>query len=207
MYLPQRDDESTSITHYVDQQLDAIRAAAFGLTEAQIRETPCRSSLSVGGLIKHALHIMRGAVERLSGTDATPEVTAESIAAFLAGFVVGDDESVPDLLDDFDATRAVLRERILASDPDAESMAPPAPWNGVYDARPILNRFYLTHLIEEFARHAGHADIIREQIDGMSVPALVMTLEGVPANQFFTPYEPAAGTIGAEVGSASQPLS
>ena len=58
-------------------------------------------------------------------------------------------------------------------------------------------RYFLIHLIEEYARHAGHADIIREQIDGMAVPALVMTLEGVPANQFFAPYEPAAGTIGA----------
>jgi hypothetical protein len=51
------------------------------------------------------------------------------------------------------------------------------------------------HVVEELARHAGHADIIREQIDGMSVPALVLTLAGAPANDFFTPYEPAPGTL------------
>ena len=54
------------LVNYIDQQLTAIRAAAFGLTEAQARETPCRSALSVGGIIKHAAYVMRGGLERLS---------------------------------------------------------------------------------------------------------------------------------------------
>ncbi|MFW0790419.1 DUF664 domain-containing protein [Gordonia sp. CPCC 205333] len=198
MYLPQRDDEATGIANYIDQQLDAIRAAAFGLTADQLRETPCRSELSVGGLIKHTLHGMRDAVDRLGGADATPEMSADGIAEYLAGFVVGGDESVDALLSDFDATRARLRDLVLASNPNAETLAPPAPWSGIYDARPIRLRYFLNHLVEEYARHAGHADIIREQIDGMSVPALVMTLEGAPANQFFTPYVPEPATIGAD---------
>lgn len=197
MYLPQRDDEATGIANYVDQQLTAIRAAAFGLTGDQLRETPCRSELSIGGLIKHSLHGLRGAIERLSGADKTPEVSEAGIAEYLAQFAVGPDESVDQLLADFDAAQATVRAMLLDADPDSEVVAPPAPWNGVFDARPIRLRYYLNHLIEEFARHAGHADIIREQIDGMSVPALVMTLEGAPANQFFTPYVAAAGTIGA----------
>jgi hypothetical protein len=51
------------------------------------------------------------------------------------------------------------------------------------------------HLVEECARHAGHADIIREQIDGVAVPALVLTLAGASANDFFQPYQPAPGTL------------
>ena len=47
------------------------------------------------------------------------------------------------------------------------------------------------------ARHAGHADIIREQIDGVAVPAIVLSEDGAPANDFFHPYVPEAGTIGA----------
>ena len=47
------------------------------------------------------------------------------------------------------------------------------------------------------ARHAGHADIIREQIDGMSVPAIVLSEAGAPANDFFQPYVAQPGTIGA----------
>lgn len=197
MYLPNRDDEATGIANYVDQQLNAIRAAAVGLTDAQFRETPCRSALSVGGLIKHARHGMHGALARLAGADGVVNVDADGIAEYLAAFVVGDEESVEQLLADFDDAQVQLRTRLLAVDPDAETLAPPAPWSGIYDARPIRLRYYLIHLIEEFARHAGHADIIREQLDGVSVPALVMTREGAPANQFFTPYVPEPGTIGA----------
>lgn len=120
-YEPAEHDEITSLLRYVGQQLDALRASAYGLTEAQSRETPRRSSLSIAGLIKHALYVMRGGVAPLTGAEQT----------------------------------------------------------------------------EELACHAGHADIIREQIDGMSIPALVLTLEGAPANNFFQPYVPAPGTIGA----------
>jgi hypothetical protein len=49
--------------------------------------------------------------------------------------------------------------------------------------------------IEEYARHAGRADIIHEQIDGMAVPAVVLTLAGAPGNDFFRPYRPAPGTL------------
>ena len=74
-------------------------------------------------------------------------------------------------------------------------MAPPAPWHGIFDARPIHVRYYLVHLVEEFARHAGHADIIREQIDGVAVPTLVLTLAGAGVNDFFQPYQPDPGTL------------
>ena len=72
MYAPAQHDEVTGLVNYIDQQLTAIRAAAFGLTEEQARETPCRSALSVGGIIKHAVYIMRGALERLR-TDVTEQ--------------------------------------------------------------------------------------------------------------------------------------
>ena len=47
------------------------------------------------------------------------------------------------------------------------------------------------------ARHAGHADIIREQIDGVSIPAIVLTADGMAASDYFEPYVPEPGTIGA----------
>jgi hypothetical protein len=45
MYAPAQHDEVTGLVNYIDQQLAAIRAAAFGLTEKQARETPRRSAL------------------------------------------------------------------------------------------------------------------------------------------------------------------
>ena len=49
MYAPAQHDEVTGLVNHIDEQLTAIRAAAFGLTEEQARQTPCRSALSVGG--------------------------------------------------------------------------------------------------------------------------------------------------------------
>lgn len=108
---------------------------------------------------------------------------------------VRDDETVAATIEDFDRVRAQLRAAVAATDPGARTTAPPAPWHGIFDARPIHARYYLVHLVEECARHAGHADIIREQIDGVAVPALVLTLAGVSTNDFFQPYEPAPGTL------------
>ncbi len=197
MYEPQRDDEATSLANYVDQQLSAIRASVHGLTEQQAGQTPCRSTLSVGGLIKHVTQGMEGAIRNLTEGVATAPLTQDDFARYQSGFVVGDDETMADVLAAFDTARTAYLAAIAGSDPGAESVAPPAPWQGIHDARPILTRYYLLHQVEEMARHAGHADIIREQIDGMAVPALVMTLEGVPANPFFQPYVAAPGTIGA----------
>jgi len=85
------------------------------------------------------------------------------------------------------------------ANPNADILAPPAPWHGIYDARPAKLRYYLMHQVEEMARHAGHADILREQIDGFAVPALVMTMEGADANEYFQPFVPPLGTIGAAI--------
>ncbi len=197
MYAPALDDEITSITRYLDQQLDAIRAAAHGLTEEQARSTPCRSELSIGGLLKHSLHGMRGALGRLRGDADAHDTSEDGIAAYLAQFRLTDDETTPQILAEWDAARADLLTALADADPGAEVMAPAEPWHGRFEPSPIHLRFFLLHLIEEWARHAGHADIIREQIDGTAVPNLVLTLAGAPANPFFTPFEAAPGTIGA----------
>ncbi|WHT15605.1 DUF664 domain-containing protein [Crossiella sp. CA-258035] len=195
MYAPAQHDEITGLVNYLDEQLTAIRAAAFGLTEQQARETPCRSALSVGGIIKHAAWVMRGALERLRAEVTEQPVDAAAYAEFTDSFTVREDETVAGTIEEFDRLRAQLLAAVAATDPAAETMAPPAPWHGIFDARPIHARYFLVHLIEECARHAGHTDIIREQLDGVAVPTLVLTLAGASANDFFQPYQPAPGTL------------
>jgi uncharacterized damage-inducible protein DinB len=195
MYAPAEHDEITGLLHFLDQQLDALRASAYGLTESQSRETPCRSALSIAGLIKHVAYGMRGATARLRG--AASVMDAQVVAAYSASFVPAPEEAAVALLAEFDAARAEYLDAFGAADPDARAVEPPAPWHGRFAEQPIRLRYYLTHQIEEMARHAGHADIIREQLDGVSIPSLVLTLEGAPANDFFQPYVPAPGTIGA----------
>lgn len=197
MYAPAEHDEVTGLANYVDSQLDAIAAAATGLTEDQARETPLRSGLSIGGIAKHITAIVRTAPGRIRDGAPTEEITADQIAAHEAQFVVGPEETTAGILAELAAARGELREAILASDPDQPTHDAPAPWFGILDARPIRQRFYLVHLIEEIARHAGHADIIREQLDGVQVPSLELRAAGVPANEFIGDYQPAPGTIGA----------
>lgn len=197
MYLPNPDDEITGIASFLDQQLSALRAAALGLTDDQLRMRPCTSALSVGGLLKHVTQGMTGATARLAGSVGEPlTIDDAAVDAYLSAFTMRPDETGRDVLAAFDAARVGYMAAVRASDPSAASVEPPAPWFGVFDSRPANVRYYLVHQIEEMARHAGHADILREQIDGVLVPAVQMTEEGMQQNQFFTPYVIQPGTLG-----------
>ena len=194
MYAPAVHDESQTLVAYVDQQLEALRAAPYGLTEEQARSRPCRSALSVAGLLKHVTHGMRGAI-RVLASDVPPPLDEAAFADYLSSFSLADDETTEGVLAAFDEVRLRYLAALGDTDPEAERLAPPAPWIGISEAMPIRARYYLAHQVEEMARHAGHADILREQVDGMSVPTLAMTRAGVPANAFFQPYAPSPGTI------------
>lgn len=196
MYAPVVDHEIGTLVGYADQQLDALRAAPLGLTEEQARATPCRSTLSVAGIIKHVTYGIREAVEALAGDGQPAQLDADAFAAYAQSFVLTDDESTADVLAEFDELRPRYLAALAAADPDAETVAPPAPWAGVAEPQPIKLRYNLMHQVEELARHAGHIDIIREELDAMAVPALMLTRAGAPANQFFQPFEPQPGTIG-----------
>ena len=196
MYEPACDDEITGLVSYLDMQLTAIRAAAVGLTDEQARLRPCRSALSIGGLIKHATQGMQGATARLTGDQAPLVMDQAAFAKYEGGFALTSEETAAGVLADFDAARGPYLAAVAATDPASPSTEPPAPWHSIFDARPSLARYYLVHQVEEFARHAGHADIIREQIDGVAVPRIVRSEAGAPANDFFQPYEPAPGTLG-----------
>ena len=195
MYAPAQHDEVTGLVNYIDEQLTAIRAAAFGLTEEQARQTPCRSALPVGGIIKHAAYIMR---EALSGQNRSYRAAgryAAAYAAFTDSFTVRDDETVAGTIEDFDRVRAQLLATVAATDPATDTMAPSRAVARDL-RRPADPRSLLSGAPGRgWARHAGHADIIREQIDGVEVPTLVLTLAGASANDFFQPYQPTPGTL------------
>jgi hypothetical protein len=195
MYAPAVHDEITTLVGYVDQQLDAIRAAPYGLTEEQARQRPCRSALSVGGIVKHVTYGMREALRVLMATDVPAAPDPSQFGQYLASFALADDEFIVDMLAAFDQVRERYLAVLAEVNPDADTLAPPAPWHGVSEALPTKARYYLWHQVEEFARHAGHVDIIREQIDGASVPTLVLTRGGVPANEYFQLFVPESGTI------------
>ena len=187
MFGPGKHSELDVIVGQLEVQLTSIRAAAYGLSEQQARETPCRSTLSVGGLIKHATYVMRQHLRRGTADVALDEA---GFARFMGSFALADGETLAGALADFDATREAYLADVRASDPGAAMTAPPAPWDGLPEPTDSVLRYALVHHIEEFARHAGHADIIREQLDGADAASLVMAVEGRPGNDFVQPWAP-----------------
>ena len=53
-------------------------------------------------------------------------------------------------------------------------------------------RWFLLHIVEETTRHAGHADIVRESIDGATMYELMAAAEGWPATDWLTAWTPSA---------------
>lgn len=194
MPQPRIASEIDVIADYLDDNLTALRHAAYGLTDTQARSTPCASSLSIGGLLKHAIWVMDQLSVRRSNPTGERSVLdlQRHSGEFFGSFALTDDEPFDDMVATFDHARAHFIAAVRASDPSGDVMAPPEPWEGRLEPTPTVERFHLMHLIEEFARHAGHADIIREQLDGATAMALKFGVEGRAGNDFITPWLPGA---------------
>ncbi|MDN5718252.1 MAG: DinB family protein [Janibacter sp.] len=188
MYAPAVHDESTGYAEYVDQQLEALRASAHGLTEEQARLTPTRSALSIGGVIKHTSYVIAPPEDKQGRIEEGGEVSADAFAAFMDTFALRDDETLAGTIEVFDRRRVAIVEWVASRHADADSSVPPAPWFGQMTSSDVKMRYSLVHVIEELARHAGHADIIREQIDGAQSGELVLADTGRPATPFAQPW-------------------
>jgi uncharacterized damage-inducible protein DinB len=138
-----------------------LRFTARGLTDQQATQRTTASALTVGGLIKH---LVEGETQWLDFVLRGPAALAASPETYASHFQLGD-ETLASVLDRYEAV-ARRTEEIIAGLPDldADHPLPEAPWfppNARWSARRVL-----LHLIAETAQHAGHADIIRESLDG-----------------------------------------
>jgi hypothetical protein len=170
-------DEREVLLRMVADQRRAVRNAVRGLTDEQARSTPSASQLSLSAVIKHLTQGERTAVVvRIGRRDAETDPQGE----WLAGFQVGAEETVPVLLA---AWAAVARatEEIVRAEPDLGRVVelPPDVRRWLPSGGEITVRWLLLHLVEESARHAGHADIIRESIDGKGAWQLEAEAQGI----------------------------
>ncbi|PWJ51810.1 Protein of unknown function [Quadrisphaera granulorum] len=183
MFAPGTHTEAEVFAGFIATQLEAVRAAAFGLTDEQARQRPCRSELSVGGVVKHVTWVMRQ-----RGHDRVMD--AAGFASFTDSFTLREDETLAGTLATFDEVRATYLADVRATDPAAAMTEPPAPWDGRPEPTPSVHRYALAHAVEEFARHAGHADVLREQLDGATALPLLLAAHGIPGNAFASPWTP-----------------
>jgi uncharacterized damage-inducible protein DinB len=159
--------ERADLLAALDQARDFLRLTTKGLTDEQARQRSTVSELCLGGLIKHVTaverHWVNFIVEGPKGDFAA--MTPEDWARRAEQFRLLPAETLAGVLDDY-AKAADETKDLIASLPDlnAAQPLPKAPW--FPDGEQWSARRVLTHILAETAQHAGHADIIREAIDG-----------------------------------------
>jgi uncharacterized damage-inducible protein DinB len=144
-----------------------LRYTVQGLTDDQARQRTTASELTLGGLLKHVAAQEAGWVRFvLEGPSSMPGPDdPEQMARWAEEFRMGPDETLEGILARYDEVAQRTDELVRTlPDLDAAHPLPEAPWfppGAVRSARRVF-----LHIIAETAQHAGHADILRESLDG-----------------------------------------
>ncbi|MET9326298.1 DinB family protein [Tsukamurella sp. NPDC003166] len=162
--------ERTDILDLLAGRRHFLRFTAQNLTDEQATTRSTVSELTIGGLIKHVTAVEKGWQQFAKGeghvmADIDWENPADGqIEAFQNGFRLVDGETLEWALAEYERTGAITDEMVRTADLDASYELPEAPWQppGVFWS---VRRVFL-HIAAETAQHTGHADIIREAIDG-----------------------------------------
>jgi uncharacterized damage-inducible protein DinB len=156
-------DEITTLLGFLDYQRATLAWKCAGLDDDQLRVTVPPSALSLGGLLKHLARVEDNWFGEVVAEAPTPEPWASM--PWAAEWQNAADHTGDELrrlwADRCEASRQVVAAALATGD-DALATTHPA-WGG--QGHPSL-RWILVHMIEEYARHNGHADLLREAIDG-----------------------------------------
>jgi uncharacterized damage-inducible protein DinB len=152
-------DERTTLETFLDFYRDAIKAKVRGLSEEDARRRLVPSETTLAGMIKHLCRVeVSWFQHRLA------QIPSEDLPALRwidepdGDFRVAPHETVEKLIAQYDEQCGLSRE--TAARFKLDHVVP----------HPVLGevslRWIYVHMIEETARHTGHADILREQVDG-----------------------------------------
>jgi uncharacterized damage-inducible protein DinB len=171
---PSSTGERADLIEALRKHRGLFRYTVAGLTDEQARLTPTVSELSLGGLVKHV-----AATEKewarfvVEGPAPTPDIDwadidwtnpPPQVQEHADGFRMTEGETLAELLTRYDEVAAATEELVLRLDLDERQPLPEAPWfepGASWSARRVF-----LHIVAETAQHAGHADILRESIDG-----------------------------------------
>jgi uncharacterized damage-inducible protein DinB len=152
-------DERTTLTGFLEDQRSTLAWKCQGLTDAQLKTALVPpSNLTLLGLVRHMAEVERSWFRRrLSGepigriwcTEAQPDADFDSVA----------DADVAEALSRWEDECRIARS--ILKDLDSLDVT-----FGTPDYLDMSARCMVNHMIEEYSRHNGHADLIRERIDG-----------------------------------------
>jgi hypothetical protein len=142
-----------------------LRQTVRGLTDEQAAQRPTVSELCLGGIIKHVSIVEQRWADFIERGPAPMPPLEEAMATHASGFRMNGDETLSALLDRYEQA-AARTDALVKTLPslDVSHPLPEAPWfepGGRWTARRVL-----LHVIAETSQHAGHADIVRESLDG-----------------------------------------
>jgi hypothetical protein len=158
--------ERNEIAEKLANQRSLLRRSVDGITEEQAAARTTVSELCLGGIIKHVAAVEeRWARFVVEGSSAMFSMDQAGMDAHAASFHIEPGETLASLLADYERV-ASASEILLHSleSLDSSQPLPEAPWfppGGRWSARQVF-----LHILAETAQHCGHADIIRESLDG-----------------------------------------
>ncbi|MFE6331831.1 DinB family protein [Streptomyces sp. NPDC057806] len=162
-------DERGALLNFLAEQRGGIRRSVLALTDEQASSRPSASELSLAGLVKHVAEVEQYWVSLAKGE---PPAVVRDRSNWHECFVLVEGETLASQLDYWEKVAAET-EALIRSAPSLDDTfaLPDMPWFPP-EGRVSL-RWLALHLIRETARHAGHADIIRESLDGKTAFELV----------------------------------
>ncbi|TDP93650.1 DinB family protein [Labedaea rhizosphaerae] len=147
-------DERSVLATFLDYYRTEVVRKARGVSEQDARRRLVPSLTTIGGLVKHLTVVEESWFLRRMGArdDLPPRMPTEQ------EFTLSDDDTVESLIAAYEKQCALSRE--VASAHELDDNVPH------HRLGRVSLRWIYVHMIEETARHAGHLDILREQIDG-----------------------------------------
>ena len=161
--------EGETLLAFLDYHRETLRMKAAGLDAAQLDQRLEPSTITIGGLLKHLAYVEDWWVNQVFAGHPAPEPWAS-----VDWKADGDWEWHSAAQDTPDELRGLYDETIATSDRIVhEALAHPSALESLSrrtfrsdPSRQYNLRWILVHLLEEYARHNGHADLVRESIDG-----------------------------------------
>jgi uncharacterized damage-inducible protein DinB len=157
--MSERDDILESLTAHRAFLLRTVS----GITDEQARQRLTVSELTLGGIVKHVSQVESGWADFI--VDGPVQPGPEQQQAWMDGFVLREDQTLAGVIADYDKVAQRTDELVRTlPDLDASHPLPAAPWFPPGATRSARRVF--VHIVAETAQHAGHADILRETLDG-----------------------------------------